>query len=97
MAEQIDAVQIDAIIEQLKRLNQTLESFQLVEQLEHLNQTLESFQPPPMPLPMPLPAAPPTLYLSGRWHRRDGDGYGIVPRPGVHDADHPPRDLRPSD
>jgi hypothetical protein len=36
------------------------------------------------------------LYMGGRWHRRDGDGYGIFPRPGEHHADHPPGNLRPS-
>jgi hypothetical protein len=36
-------------------------------------------------------------FMSGRWHRRDGDGYGIFPRPGEHHADHPPGNLRPSD
>jgi hypothetical protein len=38
-------------------------------------------------------------YLSGRWHRRDGDVYGIVQRqppiPVPDDADNPPGDLRP--
>jgi hypothetical protein len=28
-------------------------------------------------------------FMSGRWHRRDGDGYGIFPRPGEHHADRP--------
>ena len=33
--------------------------------------------------------------MSGRWHRRDGDAYGIVRQPGVpRDADNPPGDLR---
>lgn len=40
--------------------------------------------------------------MSGRWHRRDGDSYGIVRQPGVNrdtdlpNADNPPGDLRPS-
>lgn len=40
--------------------------------------------------------------MSGRWHRRDGDSYGIVRQPGVNrdtdlpHADNPPGDLRPS-
>lgn len=41
------------------------------------------------------------LYMSGRWHRRDGDSYGIVQRqpkvPVPDNADDPPGDLRPSD
>ena len=53
----------------------------LIKELDRLNATLESFKAPPQP-PPPIP---PNLYLSGTWHRRDGDGYGIVPRPGVHD------------
>lgn len=39
--------------------------------------------------------------MSGRWHRRDGDSYGIVRQPGVRrdtdlpDADNQTGDLRP--
>lgn len=37
-------------------------------------------------------------YMSGRWHRRSGDVYGIdVQAPGVKDAYGPPGDLRPPD
>jgi hypothetical protein len=38
-------------------------------------------------------------YMSGRWRRRDGDNFGIVPAATSepHDADHPPGDLRPPD
>lgn len=49
------------------------------------------------------PRADPSLdYLSGRWHRRDGTGYGKPPIPppvqraAVHGND-PARHLRPSD
>ena len=36
-----------------------------------------------------------TGLMSGRWHRRDGDVYGIVRQPGEpRDADNPPGDLR---
>jgi hypothetical protein len=37
-----------------------------------------------------------TSLMSGRWHRRDGDSYGIVRQPGVPrpDANDPPGDLR---
>jgi hypothetical protein len=45
----------------------------------------------------PISAAFAQRFMSGRWHRRDGDGYGIFPRPGEHHADHSPGNLRPSD
>lgn len=39
-------------------------------------------------------------FMSGRWHRRDGDTYGIVaPQPPIKEpssADDPPGDLRPT-
>ena len=46
----------------------------------------------------------PGRLMSGRWHLRDGDSYGIVREPGIdrlgqtpeeRSADHPPGDLRP--
>ena len=37
-------------------------------------------------------------YMSGRWHKRDGNVYGTdVQAPGVKDAYSPPGDLRPPD
>ena len=49
------------------------------------------------------PTSAPIPYLSGRWHRRDGDSYGIVQAqppivlPEPDSADHPPGDLRSPD
>lgn len=41
--------------------------------------------------------AAPQQYMSGRWHRRDGNVYGISINPQeVADADSPPRNLRPT-
>jgi hypothetical protein len=56
----------------------------IVRELERLNQTLDSLKPPSSPPPVRSTDPPSRIYLSGRWHRRDGDGYGIFPRPGVH-------------
>jgi hypothetical protein len=77
----------------------------IVSELEQLNRTLENFKPPPPPF-APLPRSndiPNRLYLSGRWHRRDGNVYGIVAAqpplklPEPDRADDPPGHLRPSD
>jgi hypothetical protein len=67
----------------------------ITEQLERLNTTLDGFKPPPSPAVLPQPHGRGNDLLSGRWHRRDGDGYGIFPRPGEHHADHPPGNIRP--
>jgi len=39
------------------------------------------------------------MYMSGRWHRRDGDVYGIVTQNAkqVDNADRPPGDIRSTD
>jgi hypothetical protein len=49
----------------------------IVTELEQLNQTLTSFKPAPPP-PRSPSDSPGRAYLSGRWHRRDGNVYGIV-------------------
>lgn len=36
-------------------------------------------------------------FMSGRWHRRSGDVYGILTQPEPADADRPPGNLRPTD
>jgi hypothetical protein len=52
----------------------------VVAELEQLNHTLTSFKPPPPATPQPRSTtdSPGRAYLSGRWHRRDGNVYGIV-------------------
>ena len=58
----------------------------ILKELDRLNTILNSFKAPPYT----PPPTPPITYLTGRWHRRDADGYGILPRPGVHDRAHDP-------
>jgi hypothetical protein len=69
----------------------------IIEQLQQLNQTLETFRPSP-PRSSDVPGR---AYLSGRWHRRDGNVYGIVQAQpklvlGPPHADDPSGNLRPS-
>ena len=61
-------------------------SLELIERLTRENERLRVML---MTRVQPQPAATgtPAQYMSGRWHRRDGDVYGIVVQsPGVADA-----------
>jgi hypothetical protein len=76
---------IDGLIKHLDRIAQILDTI--------LQNTRQATPAPPAPSP--------NLYLSGRWHRRDGDSYGIVqaqPKlklPEPESADDPSGDIRP--
>jgi hypothetical protein len=75
---------------QMSKLEPTPELVRLIETI--VDQRLAALMRGPLATPVPV-----QRFMSGRWHRRDGDGYGIFPRPGEHHADHPPGNLRPSD
>jgi hypothetical protein len=50
----------------------------VIRELENLNRILELIVQGARRAPTPTPAPPLNLFLSGRWHRRDGNVYGNV-------------------
>jgi hypothetical protein len=66
----------------MPKLKPNLELVRLIEAV--VDQRLAALMRSP-----PIAATLAQRFMSGRWHRRDGDGYGIFPRPGEHHADRP--------